>query len=111
MDSVLAKLTEDGERCLVCGVCMAIQEVEPYVLLRRPQVLGAHSLECVGDAWVTNFHGVYGVGAERDTSSNFTKGWCLFVYRHWDATMVQGDRKSETCNPTTDHSHFEPLGL
>ena len=60
MDSVLAQLVRDRKRRFVGRICVAIQVIEPDLLLRRPHVLGADLAVGFCDSRVTDVHGLHG---------------------------------------------------
>ena len=88
MDSVLAQLVRDRKRRFVGRICVAIQVIEPDLLLRRPHVLGADLAVGFCDSRVTDVHGLHGVGAEGYAGSDFAKGWRLFVDCYGDGAVV-----------------------
>lgn len=110
MHAVLAQTVGEGEGVVV-AVAVAVNKVEPDILLRLPGVAGAHALKGFVDTVVAHLHGLHGIGAEGDPSSDLAKCGRLLIHLDWDFPAAEGNGESDSGYATANDGQLELVRL
>lgn len=111
--AVLAQTIPDGKRNVLAAALgampVAVEIVEPDVLLGGPQIARADALKGVVDARVAGLHGLHGIRGEGDAGADFPEDGGLFVDGQGDVAVVQGDGQGQAGDATADNGDLERL--